>query len=73
MGSKFEDKIQYIIDQMVSAGYDPYMQLGEYIKTHDIRFITRKGNARNLVAELDFRQLVEYLGSHVDIETAPLK
>ena len=72
MAREFEEKIQYIIDQMYIAGYDPYLQLAEYIKTHDIRFITRKGNARMLAAELDYSMLVQYFASSDVAETAPL-
>lgn len=59
--SKFHEKINYIVSQIQNAGYDPYAQLTGFVSTCDDRYITRKGNARGLIWELDLTLLSEYL------------
>ena len=54
-------KITYIENEIRSAGYDPYAQLSWFIQTNDARYITRQGNARQLVLELDMGALTEYV------------
>ena len=61
MDMEFYGKIQYIIEEMRSAGYDPYAQLTGFVRTCDERYITRRGNARSLILELDFAQVQHYL------------
>ena len=61
MDKEFLRKITYIETQIRSAGYDPYAQLCGYIQTEDICYITRRGNARQLITELDFGKLAEYV------------
>lgn len=46
-----------------SAGYEPYDQLYGYLKTGDETYITRTGDARRLVKELDREQLQKYIDS----------
>lgn len=61
MDMDFYGKIQYIIEEIRSAGYDPYAQLTGFVRTRDDRYITRRGNARSLILELDFAQVQQYL------------
>lgn len=62
---EFYRKIRYIIEEIRSAGYDPYAQLSGFVRTRDVRYITRRGNARSLILELDFVQVQDYLSCMV--------
>lgn len=62
---EFYRKIRYIIEEIRSAGYDPYAQLSGFVRTRDVRYITRRGNARSLIQELDFVQVQDYLSCMV--------
>lgn len=62
MDRKFVEQIEYIIAQIKTAGYDPLAQLTGFANTHDFRYITRQGNARNLMVNLDFAQVTQYIG-----------
>lgn len=61
MASEFKQKIEYIVSVLRNAGYEPYDQLYAYLTTGSNTYITRKGNARALVAELDKKQLWAYI------------
>lgn len=61
MEKEFHKQITYIVGQIRSAGYDPYAQLIGYIQTLDNRYITRRGNARDLILQLDMDQLLQYV------------
>ncbi len=66
MREKFQKDIECIISALRDAGYDPYEQLYAYAITGNETFITRKGDARNMVIKLDREQLIEYVLSYVD-------
>jgi len=66
MREKFQKDIECIISVLRDAGYDPYEQLYAYAITGNETFITRKGDARNMVIKLDREQLIEYVLSYVD-------
>ena len=61
IASEFKQKIEYIVSVLRDAGYEPYDQLYAYLTTGSDTYITRKGNARVLVAELDRKQLWAYI------------
>lgn len=61
MDREFQLKIAVIEDAIRDAGYDPYAQLTGFIRTQDDRYITRSGNARNLIRELDWVELRQYV------------
>ena len=61
MEDEFCRKITYIENELRNAGYDPYAQLCWFIRTGDERYITRRGNARLLVKELDMNILADYV------------
>ena len=61
MDANFEEKITGIMNTMEAAGYDSKIQLSEYIRTGDQRYITRKNNARRMITELDWVQLRKYV------------
>ena len=46
-----------IITAIQVAGYVPYDQLTAFLKTGDDRYITRRDNARNLIREVDQKEL----------------
>lgn len=48
-------------DSIRSAGYDPYAQLYGYLSTGNDSYITRHGNAREIVCHTDKNALEAYL------------
>ena len=50
-----------IITAIQDAGYVPYDQLTAFLKTGDDRYITRRDNARNLIREVNQKELRKYL------------
>ena len=65
MKDKFEETIQYVVSVLKDAGYEPYEQLYGYLNTGNESYITRKGNARTLVTELDREQIWNYIEPHI--------
>ena len=61
MEIEFENIMEYIVASIRSAGYEPYDQLYGYLKTGDETYITRTGDARRLVKQLDYGQLQQYV------------
>lgn len=53
--------MERIITAIEDAGYVPYDQLTAFLKTGDDRYITRRDNARNLIREVDQKELWKYL------------
>jgi len=62
---KFEETIDYVVAVLKEAGYEPYEQLYGYLNTGNESYITRKGNARDLVAALDREQIWNYIEPHL--------
>lgn len=58
---EFENIIEHIVASIRSAGYEPYDQLYGYLKTGDETYITRTGDARNLIKTLDRNRLQEFV------------
>ena len=55
-------KIMDIVTAALSqAGYDPRSQLSEYVRTGNLTYITRRNNARQLVASLDKAEVKAYM------------
>ena len=65
MKDKFEETIDYVVTVLKEAGYNPYEQLYGYLNTGNESYITRKGNARDLVAALDREKIWNYIEPHV--------
>lgn len=61
----FQQKIEYIISVLREAGYEPYDQLYAHLSTGNDAYITRKGNARSLMSELDREQIWDYIAPHI--------
>lgn len=64
---EFENIMEHIVASIRSAGYEPYDQLYGYLKTGDETYITRTGDARRLVKELDREQLRQYVSALSEI------
>ena len=54
-------KLRSVIESIASAGYEPYDQIYGYYSTGIDSYITRTGNARTLIKEIDREILTEYL------------
>ena len=65
MENEFHQKIEYIVSVLHEAGYDPYEQLYAYLHTGNDTYITRKGDARSLVGEVDREQILDYIAPHI--------
>lgn len=61
MEIEFENIMEHIVASIRSAGCEPYDQLYGYLKTGDETYITRTGDARRLVKELDRERLQQYV------------
>lgn len=57
----FEKTMEHIVTSIRAAGYEPYDQLYGYLKTGDETYITRTGDARNLIKTLERGQLRGYV------------
>ena len=57
---EFRARMDRIVEALKDAGYDPYMQLYGYLETGDDTYITRKGNARDEIGELDREMIREF-------------
>ena len=60
MDKQTVSKLEHIAQSIKTAGLDPYEQITGYIRTGEDRYITRTGNARERIKELDRRVLKEY-------------
>ena len=56
-----DEKLRSVIESIASAGFEPYEQIYGYYTTGNDIFITRTGNARNLIKEIDREFLTEYI------------
>ena len=65
LDNDFKQKIEHIVFALREAGYDPYEQLYAYLHTGNDAYITRKGDARTLVASLDKQQVWNYIAPHI--------
>lgn len=57
----FEETMEQIVAAIRSAGYEPYDQLYGYVKTGDETYITRAGDARKLIKELDSNRVRRFV------------
>ena len=61
MKTKFEVTMEEIVRAIAEAGYDPYDQLYGYVTKGKEEFITRNGNAREKIKQLNWREVKEYV------------
>lgn len=55
--------LQAIITSMKEAGYDPCDQLYGYYTTGEESYITRRGNAREMIKKVSMETIREFLNS----------
>ena len=65
MKDNFKETMDYVVSVLMDAGYEPYDQLYAYASTGNESYITRKGDARKLIAQLDREQIWNYIEPHV--------
>ena len=65
MKDKFKETMGYVVSVLKEAGYAPYDQLYAYASTGNESYITRKGDARKLIAQLDREQIWNYIEPHI--------
>jgi uncharacterized protein (UPF0297 family) len=61
METNFENIMAHIVASIRAAGYEPYDQLYGYLKTGDDTYITRTGDARNLIKTIERGRLQGYV------------
>lgn len=59
-----DEKLRSVIESIASAGFEPYEQIYGYYTTEKDVYITRTGNARTLIKEIDREILTEYVKKH---------
>lgn len=67
-GNEFAEKIKYIVVQLREAGYEPYNQLAGYVLHGNLNYITRRGNARELIKEPHIEEIKTYLKQREELE-----
>ena len=61
MKNKFEVTMEEIVRAIAEAGYNPYDQLYGYVTKGKEEFITRNGNAREKIKQLNWLAVKEYV------------
>ena len=59
--NKFIAAMESIVSSIEGTGMDPYEQLYGYLTTGKEEYITRTGNARELIKTLEWEQVWEYV------------
>ena len=59
--TKFEVTMEEIVRAIAEAGYNPYDQLYGYVTKGKEEFITRNGNAREKIKQLNWLEVKEYV------------
>ncbi len=58
---EFKKTMEHIVLSLNQSGYDPYEQLTGYITTGELNYITRNGNAREIISGLDMLKVRSYV------------
>ena len=66
--SKFNETVERIISSIKKSGHDPYAQIYGYLTAGNDMYITRTGNARELIKQLDKAQLLAYVKRYGGIQ-----
>lgn len=61
MDDQFIRMMNSICASIKESGLDPYEQLTGYIRTGNERYITRRGNAREMIKSAERKKLKEYV------------
>ena len=59
--NKFIATMESIVSSIEEKGMDPYEQLDGYLTTGKEEYITRTGNARELIKTLEWEQVYDYI------------
>ena len=59
--NKFIATMESIVSSIEEKGMDPYEQLYGYLTTGKEEYITRTGNARELIKTLEWEQVYDYI------------
>lgn len=65
MNDEFQRDMEHVIAVLKGAGYNPYEQLYAYLHTGNETYITRKGDARAIVARLDRAKIWTYIEPYI--------
>ena len=60
-----EKVLAHIVKYIRETGSDPRDQITGYVRSGDERYITRSGNARDLIKILDNSQLEQYISNQI--------
>ena len=66
--SKFNETVESIISSIKKSGHAPYAQIYGYLTSGNDMYITRTGNARELIKQLDKAQLLAYVKRYGGIQ-----
>lgn len=58
-----KETLEYIISCIEKSGNDPRSQIYGYLTTGNACYITREGNARELIKTIDTSIIAEYISS----------
>lgn len=58
-----KELLQMIVESMKEAGYDPHDQLYGYYTTGEESYITRRGNAREMIKNVSMDTIRDFLCS----------
>lgn len=61
MDTNFIETMELIVASIREAGFEPYDQLYGYVDKGDPIYITRQGNARELIQKLDKGDIARYI------------
>ena len=56
--------LHHIADSIKESGLNPYEQITGYIRTSNDRYITRTGNARDLIGKVD-RKILKHFAAYL--------
>lgn len=66
--SKFNETAESIISSIKKSGHDPCAQIYGYLTSGKDMYITRTGNAREMIKQLDKAQLLAYVKRYGGIQ-----
>ena len=61
MDTEFQATMEEIVASIKAAGYEPYDQLYGYVTKGKDEYITRNGNAREKIKQLNWLTVKEYV------------
>lgn len=65
---KISKKLEYVVSCIAKTEHDPRLQIYAYLRFDDDSYITRTGNARDLIKFIDRSELENYVGDYLHIK-----